>query len=106
MSCLLTSRQSILTGLTIGLLIFQLAVLTFLVFFPYLPDPGFSDLNNNIYVLLAPLSTILLLGVLYAWLIRLDQIQPPTVGQVRLFYPISLRTLQEDSGVSQDNVSV
>jgi hypothetical protein len=67
----LTSRHAILTGLTLSLLIFQLLVLTFLFFYPYLPDPGLSSLNNNIYNLLAPLSTIFLLGLLYAWLIRL-----------------------------------
>ncbi len=67
----MTLREAILTGLVLSLLAFQFLVLVILVFFPYLPDPGFSDLNNNIYVLLAPLSTILLLGLLYSWLIRL-----------------------------------
>ncbi len=67
----MTLREAILTGPVLSLLAFQSLVLVILVFFPYLPDPGFSNLNNNIYLLLTPLSTILLLGVLYAWLIRL-----------------------------------
>src|SRR6266487_4286754 len=67
----MTLREAILTGPVLSLLAFQSLVLVILVFFPYLPDPGFSNLNNNIYLLLPPLSTILLLGVLYAWLIRL-----------------------------------
>ncbi len=42
-----------------------------MVFFPYLPDPGLSSLNTDAYLLLAPLSTLLLLGLLYTWLAKL-----------------------------------
>ncbi len=67
----MTPRQAILTGLTICLLAFQLLVLVILVFFPYVSDPGLASLNADIYGLLAPLSTIFLLGMLYAWLLRI-----------------------------------
>ncbi len=66
----MTPRQAILTGLTVSVLAFQLLVLVILVF-PYIPDPGLSSLNADIYALLAPLSTIFLLGMLYAWLLRM-----------------------------------
>ena len=64
-------RQTILTSLIIVILSFQVLALVILTFFPYVPDPGFSGLNTNIYTFLAPLSTIFLLGLLYAWLIKL-----------------------------------
>ena len=67
----MTLRGAILTGLVLSLLAFQSLVLVILVFFPYLPDPGLAALNAQVYGLLAPLSTVLLLGLLYAWLIRL-----------------------------------
>ncbi len=67
----MTPRQVILTGLTVFLLAFELLVLAFLAFSPYLPDPGFSTSNMDIYLFLAPLSTVFLLGVLYAWLVKL-----------------------------------
>jgi hypothetical protein len=67
----MTRRQIILTGLTIILLSFQVLVLALLTFFPYVPDPGFSNLNMNIYFSLAPLSTVFLLGLLCAWSVRL-----------------------------------
>ena len=67
----MTLRQNILTGLVLSLLAFQSLVLVILVFFPYLPDPGLAALNAQVYELLAPLSTVLLLGLLYAWLVRL-----------------------------------
>jgi len=67
----MTQRQAILTGLILLILSFQVLVLVILAFFPYVPDPGFSNLNIDIYFFLAPLSTILLLGLLYAWLIKL-----------------------------------
>src|SRR6266702_7176923 len=50
---------------------FEVSVLAVLVFFPYLPDPGLSNLNTDVYVLLAPLSILFLLGFLYTWLVRL-----------------------------------
>src|SRR6266487_2071782 len=68
----MTRRQTILTGLVLSLLALQSLVLVILVFFPYLPDPGLAALNAQVYELLAPLSTVLLLGLLYAWLIRLE----------------------------------
>ena len=68
---LMTQRKAILIGLILLLLSFQVLVLVVLALFPYAPDPGLSSLNNNIYTFLAPLSTIFLLGLLYAWLIKL-----------------------------------
>src|SRR3989442_6338088 len=67
----MTRLQTTLTGLTFGLLAFQVLVLVMLAFFPYLPDPGLSNLNNDTYFFLAPLSTVFLLELLYAWLLRL-----------------------------------
>src|SRR3989441_8549200 len=67
----MTQRKAILIGLILLLLSFQVLVLVVLALFPYAPDPGLSSLNNNIYTFLAPLSTIFLLGLLYAWLIKL-----------------------------------
>jgi len=64
-------RQTILTVVILLVLSFQVLVLVILALFPYAPDPGLSILNNNIYTFLAPLSTVLLLGLLYAWLIKL-----------------------------------
>jgi len=64
-------RQAILTNVILLLLSFQVLVLVILALFPYAPDPGLSSLNNHIYESLAPLSTIFLLGLLYAWLIKL-----------------------------------
>src|SRR5467141_193716 len=66
----MTQRQAILTGVILIVLSFQVLVLAILVFFPYLPDPGLSNLNNDIYLFLAPLSTIFLPELLYAWLAR------------------------------------
>src|SRR5207247_2713768 len=71
MSRLMTPREAILTGLVLSLLALQSLVLVILVFFPYLPDPGLAALDAQVYELLAPLSTVLLLGLLYAWLVRL-----------------------------------
>src|SRR5216683_7196558 len=67
----MTRRQAILTGLVLSLLALQVLALAILAFFPYVPDPGLSIINMDIYVLLAPLSTLFLLGLLYAWLIKL-----------------------------------
>src|SRR5467141_3481718 len=67
----MTQRQAILTGVILIVLSFQVLVLAILVFFPYLPDPGLSNLNNDISLFLAPLSTIFLPELLYAWLLRL-----------------------------------
>src|SRR5438094_2803977 len=67
----MTQRQAIFTGVVLIVLSFQVLVLTILVFFPYLPDPGLSNLNNDTYFLLSPLSTIFLLGLLYVWLLRI-----------------------------------
>jgi len=59
------------TGLILFILSVRIFGLVILAFFPYVPDPGFSDLNADLYAFLAPLSTIFLLGLLYAWLINL-----------------------------------
>src|SRR5437016_2454613 len=67
----MTQRQAILTGVILIVLSFQVLVLAILVFFPYLPDPGLSNLNNDTYFLLSPLSTVFLLELLYACLLRL-----------------------------------
>src|SRR5256712_12905893 len=68
---LMTQRQAIFTGVILIILSFQVLVLAILVFFPYLPDLGLSSINNDTYFLLSPLSTIFLLELLYAWLVRL-----------------------------------
>src|SRR6267143_2951016 len=70
-SLLMTQRQAILTGLILVILSFQVLVLVILAFFPYLPDPGLSNRNTDIYFFLAPVSTVFLLELLYAWLVRL-----------------------------------
>src|SRR2546426_1674864 len=67
----MTSGRTILTILILVILSFQVLALVILAFFPYVPDPGFSAFNADIYTILAPLSTILLLGLLYAGLIKL-----------------------------------
>src|SRR5438034_10228099 len=66
----MTPRQAITAAVVFGLLAFELLVLAILAFFPYLPDPGLATLNMTIYTFLAPLSTVILLGLLYAWLVR------------------------------------
>src|SRR2546427_8811579 len=68
---LMTQRQAIFTGVVLIVLSFQVLVLAILVFFPYLPDLGLSSINNDTYFLLSPLSTIFLLELLYAWLLRI-----------------------------------
>jgi hypothetical protein len=55
----------------LGLVTFEVSVLTVLLFFPYLSDPGLSVLNMEVYSFLTPLSILFLLGMLYAWLVRL-----------------------------------
>src|SRR3989441_5492056 len=67
----MTRGRTILTILILLILSFQVLVLLVLAFFPYVPDPGFSAFNADIYTFLAPLSTVFLLGLLYAWLIKL-----------------------------------
>src|SRR2546425_10112557 len=67
----MTPRQAIFTGLILLVLSFQVLVLAILVFFPYVQDPGLSTINNDTYFLLSPLSTVFLLELLYAWLLRL-----------------------------------
>src|SRR5438552_9484963 len=67
----MTQRQVIFTGVILIVLSFQVLVLAILVFFPYLPDPGLSNLNNDTYFLLSPLSTVFMLELLYAWLLRI-----------------------------------
>jgi hypothetical protein len=67
----MTRLQAVLTGLVLSLLALQVLAFVILAFFPYVPDPGISNLNTVIYFSLAPLSTVFLLGLLYAWLMRL-----------------------------------
>ncbi len=67
----MTPRHAIAATIVLALLGFELIVLAILAFFPYLPDPGLATLNTSLYTFLAPLSTVLLLGLLYAWLVRL-----------------------------------
>jgi hypothetical protein len=64
-------RETALLVAALGLVVFEVSALAVLVFFPYLPDPGLSNLNMDVYLTLAPLSTVFLLGLLYAWLVRL-----------------------------------
>src|SRR6266571_7813034 len=68
---LMKQRQAILTSVILLVLSFQVLVLVILALFPYVPDLGLSNLNTDIYFFLAPLSTIFLLELLYAWLLRL-----------------------------------
>src|SRR5436190_18058368 len=68
---LLRIREIAPTIVILVLVAFEVSVLTVLAFFPYLPDPGFSNLNVSLYLLLAPLSALFLLGLLYAWLVKL-----------------------------------
>src|SRR5437588_1422319 len=82
----MTQRQVIFTGVILIVLSFQVLVLAILVFFPYLPDPGLSNINNDTYFLLSPLSTIFLLELLYAWLVRL-------VAREATRYPSTARSL-------------
>ncbi len=67
----MTIRETAPAIVIFGLVPFEISVLAVLVFFPYLPDPGLAYLNTSVYVLLAPLSTLFLLGLLYTWLTRL-----------------------------------
>src|SRR3989442_4813214 len=68
---LLRIRETAPTFVMLGFVAFEISVLAVLVLFPYLPDPGFSSLNVGLYLLLAPLSALFLLGLLYAWLAKL-----------------------------------
>lgn len=68
---LLRIRETVPTILALGLVAFEVSTLVVLVFFPYLPDPGLSNLNVDLYSFLAPLSAVFLLGLLYAWLVKL-----------------------------------
>ena len=63
-------RGAVLTGLIIALTTYEVLLLIVLAFFPYIPDPGVSSLSAAVHDLLAPFSPILLLGLLYAWLLR------------------------------------
>ncbi len=64
-------RQAILTSVILLVLSFQVLVLVILALFPYVPDLGLSNINNDTYFLLSPLSTVFLLELLYAWLLRI-----------------------------------
>ncbi len=67
----MTPRQTIIVAVLLGLLAFQILTFAILTFFSSLPDQGLSALNSSAYMILAPLSTVFLLGLLYAWLLRL-----------------------------------
>jgi hypothetical protein len=67
----MTHRRTIVAAILVVLLGFEVLVLAILAYFPYISDPGLASLNADLYTLLAPLSTILLVGLLYAWLIKL-----------------------------------
>ena len=64
-------RQAILTSVILLVLSFQVLVLVILALFPYVPDLGLSNINNDTYFPLSPLSTVFLLELLYAWLLQL-----------------------------------
>jgi hypothetical protein len=64
-------REAALRIVSLGFITFEVVLLVILVLFPYLPDPGFSNLNENAYLFLTPLSTLFLLGLLYAWPVKL-----------------------------------
>src|SRR5205809_2221252 len=68
---LMKQRQAILTSVILLVLSFQVLVLVILALFPYVPDLGLSNINNDTYFLLSPLSTVFLLELLYAWLLRI-----------------------------------
>src|SRR5437870_1236233 len=68
---LLRIREIAPTIVILVLVAFEVSVLVVLVFFPYLLDPGLSNLNMDVYSFLAPLSALFLLGLLYAWLVKL-----------------------------------
>jgi hypothetical protein len=59
------------TIVVLGIVAFEVSLLAILVFYPYFPDPGLANLNKDLYLLLAPLSTLFLLGLLYTWLVKL-----------------------------------
>src|SRR3989442_3331310 len=67
----LTIREIAPTLVVLGLVAFEISIVAVLVFFPYLPDPGLSNLNMEVYLFLAPLSTVFLLALLCAWLVKL-----------------------------------
>src|SRR5437867_3736253 len=67
----MATRKIVLTIVSLYLVAFEVSLLAVLVFFPYLPDPGLSSLNTDVYSLLAPLSTVFLVGLLYSWLISI-----------------------------------
>src|SRR2546428_8279803 len=68
---LLRIRDTAQTFVKLGLVAFVNQVHDVLVMYPFLPYTGFSSLNVGLYLLLAPLSALFLLGLLYAWLAKL-----------------------------------
>src|SRR5438094_6844633 len=68
---MLKTREIAFLVVTFCLVAFEISLLAILVLFPYLTDPGLSNLNIDVYSFLAPLSTVSLLGLLYAWLVKL-----------------------------------
>ena len=64
-------RQAVPTVVALALLAAGVFALAALALYPYIADAGIANLNLSIYTLLAPLSTVFLLGLLYAWLVKL-----------------------------------
>ncbi len=62
---LLTPVRILAIGLAVGFLVFTVTTLGILILYPYAPDPGISAIVSESYLLGAPLSVILLFGVLY-----------------------------------------
>ncbi|HEX4921530.1 MAG TPA: hypothetical protein VFV92_12420, partial [Candidatus Bathyarchaeia archaeon] len=63
--------KTIITIALLGLIGYQVLVLALLALFPYVPDLGLLSLNATIYSWLEPLTIVLTLGLLYAWLARI-----------------------------------
>src|SRR5256712_3750017 len=71
MRCLMALRRMFPTSLTVCVLALETLVLAILALYPSVQDPGLSNLNAAVYELLAPVSVVFLLGLLYTWLLRL-----------------------------------
>jgi len=84
--------RTLVTVTLLGLTVYQIFVLALLALFPYIQDFGLLSLNATIYNSLEPLTTILTLGLLYAWLARI----PNEAGRTRSVWIASfLRVAKE-----------
>lgn len=63
--------KTIITIVLLGLIGYQALILALLALFPYAPNLPLLSLNATIYSWLEPLTIILTLGLLYAWLARI-----------------------------------